>query len=255
MQDCNLLCLPENYQLKYYFYHLLSWPELSYVAIAQDRKGDKIVGYVLAKLEEDPAEEPHGHITSLAVRRSYRRLGLAAKLMDQAQRAMVENFKSAYCSLHVRCGNRVALHLYQESLRFSVDEIETKYYADGEDAYAMSRDLTPLMAEMGIPYTPSGKSKRGKRALKAAASKDDKADGATDDAANADAAGAGGAGAGGEAGADEAASAAATTASTGGGDDEGAGAAGGEGGKKKKKKKRKGGAGGGAEAAAAAAEP
>ena len=32
IQACNLLCLPENYQLKYYMYHLLSWPQLSYVA-------------------------------------------------------------------------------------------------------------------------------------------------------------------------------------------------------------------------------
>lgn len=31
-QHCNLLCLPENYQMKYYFYHALSWPQLSYVA-------------------------------------------------------------------------------------------------------------------------------------------------------------------------------------------------------------------------------
>lgn len=30
-QHCNLLCLPENYQLKYYLYHALSWP-LSFVA-------------------------------------------------------------------------------------------------------------------------------------------------------------------------------------------------------------------------------
>ncbi|VDP60534.1 unnamed protein product [Heligmosomoides polygyrus] len=31
-QHANLLCLPENYQMKYYFYHALSWPQLSYVA-------------------------------------------------------------------------------------------------------------------------------------------------------------------------------------------------------------------------------
>ncbi|NXH51167.1 NAA10 acetyltransferase, partial [Rhabdornis inornatus] len=42
MQHCNLLCLPENYQMKYYFYHGLSWPQLSY--IAEDENG-KIVGY------------------------------------------------------------------------------------------------------------------------------------------------------------------------------------------------------------------
>ncbi|KAK3792452.1 hypothetical protein RRG08_049151 [Elysia crispata] len=140
MQHCNLLCLPENYQMKYYFYHGLSWPQLSYVA--EDQSGT-IVGYVLAKMEEDPEDSvPHGHITSLAVKRSHRRLGLAQKLMDQASRAMVENFKAQYVSLHVRKSNRAALHLYTETLKFSISEIEPKYYADGEDAYAMRRDLS-----------------------------------------------------------------------------------------------------------------
>jgi N-alpha-acetyltransferase 10/11 len=46
MQNCNLSCLPENYQLKYYIYHALSWPQLSYVA----EDCGKIVGYVLAKM-------------------------------------------------------------------------------------------------------------------------------------------------------------------------------------------------------------
>ncbi|XP_033647447.1 N-alpha-acetyltransferase daf-31-like [Asterias rubens] len=139
MQHCNLLCLPENYQMKYYFYHGLSWPQLSYVA--EDENG-KIVGYVLAKMEEDPDELPHGHITSLAVKRSHRRLGLAQKLMDQASRAMVECFNAKYVSLHVRMSNRAALQLYQHTLKFSISEIEPKYYADGEDAYAMKRDLS-----------------------------------------------------------------------------------------------------------------
>ncbi|MGH0170207.1 UNVERIFIED_CONTAM: hypothetical protein FKN15_060281 [Acipenser sinensis] len=82
MQHCNLLCLPENYQMKYYFYHGLSWPQVM--------------------TEEDPDDVPHGHITSLAVKRSHRRLGLAQKLMDQASRAMMENFNAKYVSLHVR---------------------------------------------------------------------------------------------------------------------------------------------------------
>ena len=49
IQNCNLWCLPENYTAKYYFYHFLSWNHLIYVA--EDRSG-KIVGYVLAKIEE-----------------------------------------------------------------------------------------------------------------------------------------------------------------------------------------------------------
>ncbi|XP_072102549.1 N-alpha-acetyltransferase 10 isoform X6 [Mobula birostris] len=158
MQHCNLLCLPENYQMKYYFYHGLSWPQLSY--IAEDENG-KIVGYVLAKMEEDPDDVPHGHITSLAVKRSHRRLGLAQKLMDQASRAMIENFNARYVSLHVRKSNRAALHLYSNTLNFQISEVEPKYYADGEDAYAMKRDLTQMadeeIATPQVPVVPDGK--------------------------------------------------------------------------------------------------
>lgn len=144
MQHCNLLCLPENYQMKYYFYHGLSWPQLSYVA--EDEKGN-IVGYVLAKMEDENDEHKHGHITSLAVKRSHRRLGLAQKLMDQASRAMVECFDAKYVSLHVRKSNRAALNLYTNSLQFEILEIEPKYYADGEDAYSMKRDLSSFKNE------------------------------------------------------------------------------------------------------------
>ena len=57
IQTTNLWCLPENYQMKYYFYHLLSWPQLLWVA--EDFDG-KIVGYVLAKMEEDQSQPKHG---------------------------------------------------------------------------------------------------------------------------------------------------------------------------------------------------
>ncbi|XP_062049027.1 N-alpha-acetyltransferase 11-like, partial [Lepus europaeus] len=141
VQHRNLLCLPENYQMKYDFYHGLSWPQLSY--IAEDEDG-KIVGHVLAKMEEDSDDVPHGHITSLAVKRSHRRLGLAQKLMDQASWAMIESFSAKYVSLHVRKSNHAALHLYPDTLNSQVSEVEPRYYADGEDAYAMRRDLSQM---------------------------------------------------------------------------------------------------------------
>ena len=80
MQDANLHCLPENYQMKYYLYHILTWPQLLYVAEDHNRH---IVGYVLAKMEEDlkKGDKPHGHITSLAVLRTHRKQGLASRLM------------------------------------------------------------------------------------------------------------------------------------------------------------------------------
>ncbi|KAL9226461.1 hypothetical protein vseg_002272 [Gypsophila vaccaria] len=135
MQACNLLCLPENYQMKYYLYHILSWPQLLYVA--EDYNG-KIVGYVLAKMEEE-SSECHGHITSLAVVRTHRKLGLATKLMSQAQSAMEHVYGADYVSLHVRKSNRAAFRLYTHTLGYKIHDMEAKYYADGEDAYDMRK--------------------------------------------------------------------------------------------------------------------
>ena len=76
----------------------MTWPQISFVA--EDHKG-RIVGYVLAKMfvwlslslfainvssiseddEKSNTEEIHGHVNSISVLRSYRRLGLAKKLM------------------------------------------------------------------------------------------------------------------------------------------------------------------------------
>ncbi|CAK9437638.1 uncharacterized protein LODBEIA_P20160 [Lodderomyces beijingensis] len=183
MQNANLHNLPENYQLKYYMYHILSWPQASFVATTYDdivkandeeidaeaaedpkgdtayiNKGEKIVGYVLGKMEDDPEAQdktPHGHITSLSVMRTYRRMGLAEKLMRQSLFAMCESFDAKYVSLHVRKSNRAALHLYRDSLQFEVQSIEKSYYQDGEDAYAMKLelnldDLLPSLAQQGI---------------------------------------------------------------------------------------------------------
>ena len=138
MQQTNLLCLPENYQFKYYIYHYLSWPSLLHVA--EDHSG-KIVGYVLAKLEDEDSKqgEIQGQITSLSVLRTYRRLGVASKLMNHAINLMQEYYDADYVSLHVRVSNRPALHLYHNNLGFDARGLEKGYYADGEDAYRMKK--------------------------------------------------------------------------------------------------------------------
>ncbi|PPQ65961.1 hypothetical protein CVT26_010723 [Gymnopilus dilepis] len=140
MQACNLQNLPENYTMKYYMYHAMTWPSISFVA---EDQGGRIVGYILAKMDEETpeGEEAHGHVTSLSVLRSYRRLGLAKKLMVQSQEAMAQIYRASYVSLHVRKSNRAALSLYKDTLGFTVKEIEKGYYADGEDAYAMRLTL------------------------------------------------------------------------------------------------------------------
>ncbi|SCV05616.1 LANO_0H11408g1_1 [Lachancea nothofagi CBS 11611] len=178
MQNANLHNLPENYLFKYYMYHILSWPEASFVATTTDnvgdlevgfeelasssnnstsssiatkcdpcyvRSGEKLVGYVLAKMNDDPSAQQdaalNGHITSLSVMRTYRRMGLAEKLMRQALFALSEVYKAQYVSLHVRQSNRAALHLYRDTLEFEVLSVEKSYYLDGEDAYAMKKVL------------------------------------------------------------------------------------------------------------------
>lgn len=100
--------------------------------------------------EEDigPGEPPHGHVTSISVLRSYRRLGLAKKLMVQSrecpcyfvrvtgyyltlrkstEEAMSTIYRAAYVSLHVRKSNRAALGLYRDTLGFTNSGIEKKY--------------------------------------------------------------------------------------------------------------------------------
>lgn len=58
------------------------------------------------------------------------------------ERAMAESHRANYVSLHVRVSNTAALRLYRDTLGFEVEKIEDKYYADGENAYAMRLDLT-----------------------------------------------------------------------------------------------------------------
>lgn len=60
---------------------------------------------------------------------------------------MVETFGAQYVSLHVRVSNTAALHLYRDTLGFTVDKTEAKYYADGEDAFSMRMDLSKMREE------------------------------------------------------------------------------------------------------------
>ena len=124
--------------------------------MAENHKG-QIVGYVLAKMEED-ASPPHGHITSLAVLRTYRKCGIATQLMRQAHARMQEAFGSHYCSLHVRYTNMAAYHLYSETLGYKIDDIEKGYYADGEDAYAMkcTFDVPKVKGKKKVASTAPG---------------------------------------------------------------------------------------------------
>ena len=107
-----------------------------------------IVGYVLAKLEDEDeknkAKPLEAHITSLSVLRSHRKLGLATKLMKATHRQMTRVFKVDLCSLRVRVTNRAAYTLYNDVLKYTTRGIENNYYADGEDAFDMQLKLSDI---------------------------------------------------------------------------------------------------------------
>ena len=143
IQECNISWPPENYTFRYYYYHVLSWPDLLYVA--EDISTKKIVGYVLAKVDdEDESEnkEIRGHITSISVLREYRRLGIAKRLMDATHRAMKGVYNLNAVTLHVRVSNIAAMGLYRDRLGYAMMELDESYYADGENAYLMRKVLT-----------------------------------------------------------------------------------------------------------------
>lgn len=149
IQRCNLACLPENYNAQFYCSHLRQWPDLAVVAEEvpcnersqtshnQSRNPfagfpgghhePKIVAYLLGKVEtrplidydnptsnRDPIQvETLGHVTSLAVQKEYRRLGLAKAMMTQLHHHLqYQGIES--CGLHVRTSNIAACRLYED---------------------------------------------------------------------------------------------------------------------------------------------
>lgn len=61
---------------------------------------------------------------------------------------MVETYQAKYVSLHVRVSNVAARHLYEDTLRFQNEKTESKYYADGEDAFCMRLDLDEIRKQV-----------------------------------------------------------------------------------------------------------
>ena len=174
IQRCNLACLPENYNSQFYCSHLRQWPDLALVAeeidhpqqsdISEERQPQsrknfpgfnggqnepKIVAYVLGKVETRPSidyndptsrrdrVERLGHVTSLAVQKDFRRLGLAKAMMNQLHHHL-QHHGIASCGLHVRTSNLAACRLYEDD-GYQIDQIIKRYYQDGEDAYFMRR--------------------------------------------------------------------------------------------------------------------
>ena len=78
-------------------------------------------------------------IYKVAVKPSWRGKGLGQRLVDEAM-AYFKSRNAERVFLEVRAGNVAARSLYEKN-GFSVLRIRSKYYADGEDAAEMKKDL------------------------------------------------------------------------------------------------------------------
>ena len=102
-------------------------------AASHDTKN--IVGYIATRYMYDEA-----HITSIAVRKSFRGLGMGELLlMSAVSNAMTKSYKTT--TLEVRVSNRTAQSLYKK-YGFNEVGIRKRYYSDNnEDAYIMTTDV------------------------------------------------------------------------------------------------------------------
>ncbi|NXT51120.1 NAA20 acetyltransferase, partial [Pluvianellus socialis] len=152
--NISLLNPAPQYGIPFYLQYLAHWPEYFIVAEAP---GGELMGYsatvlmlcvftVMGKAEGSVArEEWHGHVTALSVAPEFRRLGLAAKLMELLEE-ISEKKGGFFVDLFVRVSNQVAVNMYKQ-LGYSVYRTVLEYYSASsgepdEDAYDMRKALS-----------------------------------------------------------------------------------------------------------------
>jgi ribosomal-protein-alanine N-acetyltransferase len=138
----NRLCLPENYT-DYFFVDLFKkYPETFIVA----EESGEVVGYIMCRVEVGLSSFglggllKKGHVVSVAVLPEHRRRGVAEAIIKKAMENMQVAYKAKQCYLEVRVTNEPAVALYRK-LGFEVTRTINGYYADGENAYVMSKKL------------------------------------------------------------------------------------------------------------------
>lgn len=154
--NVNLDPLTETYGLGFYMQYLAHWPE--YFQVAESPNGE-IMGYIMGKAEvmgkgDTSGESWHGHVTALTVSPEYRRLGLAAKLMNNLEE-ISEKKRCYFVDLFVRVSNKVAVDMYNR-LGYSVYRRVIEYYSGDvdEDAFDMRKALSHDVEKKSIIPLP-----------------------------------------------------------------------------------------------------
>lgn len=138
----NHLCLPENYTDNFFVDLHRRFPE-TFIVAEEDKE---VVGYIMCRIETGLSIInfhgliKKGHIVSVAVLPEYRRKGLGQALVNEAMENM-KLYKAKQCYLEVRKSNIPAIDLYK-NLGFKISRTIRGYYADGEDAYLMTKEIS-----------------------------------------------------------------------------------------------------------------
>ena len=140
--NINRVCLPENYTDFFFTDLYRRFPQTFIVA----EENGEAVGYIMCRIEVGLSNFglggllKKGHVVSIAVMPEHRRKGIAEAIVKTAMEKMQTAYNAKQCYLEVRISNEPAIRLYKK-LGFEVTRTIHGYYADGEDAYVMSRKL------------------------------------------------------------------------------------------------------------------
>jgi len=127
---------PPQYNLPFYLRYLANWPE--YFLSTQAPNGE-CMGYIMGKAE-GVGENWHGHISAVTVAPRYRRLGLAAMLIDALEDITEQVADGYFVDLFVRKSNLLAINMYQK-FGYVVYRRVIGYYGREEDAYDMRKAM------------------------------------------------------------------------------------------------------------------
>src|SRR3989337_1213161 len=103
------------------------------------RVSGEIAGFLIGSIEVEKGRM-FGHILTLDVAPSYRRIGIAKKLLDELE-MLLRQKGAVECRLEVREGNAAAINLYLKLGYRRMGKLE-KYYGDAHGLY-LRKTLSP----------------------------------------------------------------------------------------------------------------
>jgi len=101
------------------------------------KAGTEIAGFIISQVEIEDSLL-FGHIITINVAPSFRRVGIASKMLDETERVLKEK-GIAECHLEVREDNTAALKLYQNRGYQKIGKLE-KYYGS-KHGYFLKKSL------------------------------------------------------------------------------------------------------------------